>query len=88
MAQLVEHILGKDEVISSTLITSSRSPVGENPRGFLFCKVKVKREVVVFCPLAKNFFSLYMTLHEPIIMKFFSLKQKNLYSRGSAGFFI
>ncbi len=24
MAQLVEHILGKDEVISSTLITSSR----------------------------------------------------------------
>ena len=38
MAQLVEHILGKDEVISSTLITSSRSPVGASPRGF-FCFV-------------------------------------------------
>ena len=36
MAQLVEHILGKDEVISSNLITSSRSPVGESPRGFCF----------------------------------------------------
>ena len=26
MAQLVEHILGKDEVISSTLISSSKIP--------------------------------------------------------------
>ena len=26
MAQLVEHILGKDEVISSTLISSSSKP--------------------------------------------------------------
>ena len=28
MAQLVEHILGKDEVISSTLISSSRKASG------------------------------------------------------------
>ena len=28
MAQLVEHILGKDEVISSNLISSSRQPRG------------------------------------------------------------
>ena len=27
MAQLVEHVIGNDEVISSTLITSSRSPI-------------------------------------------------------------
>ena len=29
MAQSVEHILGKDEVISSNLISSSRQPRGE-----------------------------------------------------------
>ena len=28
MAQLVEHILGKDEVISSNLISSSKQPRG------------------------------------------------------------
>ena len=37
MAQLVERILGKDEVISSTLISSSRSPVFEKKAGVLFC---------------------------------------------------
>ena len=37
MAQLVEHILGKDEVISSNLITSSRSPVGLAPAGIFLC---------------------------------------------------
>ena len=26
MAQLVEHVIGNDEVISSTLITSSKNP--------------------------------------------------------------
>ena len=37
MAQLVEHILGKDEVPSSNLGSSSRHPRGFNePRGFGF----------------------------------------------------
>ena len=34
MAQLVEHILGKDEVISSTLISSSKNPVHLRERDF------------------------------------------------------
>ena len=34
MAQLVEHILGKDEVISSTLISSSKNPVHICERDF------------------------------------------------------
>ena len=34
MAQLVEHILGKDEVISSTLISSSKNPVHKCERDF------------------------------------------------------
>ena len=38
MAQLVEHILGKDEVISSTLISSSRIAALQKQGGFLlFC---------------------------------------------------
>ena len=37
MAQLVEHMLGKHEVISSTLISSSRAqPLGFDPRAFIF----------------------------------------------------
>ncbi len=35
MAQLVEHILGKDEVISSILITSSRNALAK-ASAFLF----------------------------------------------------
>ena len=39
MAQLVEHMLGKHEVISSTLISSSRAqPLGSNLKGFSFSK--------------------------------------------------
>ena len=35
MAQLVERVLGKDEVISSTLISSSRHPRGRTSPGAL-----------------------------------------------------
>ena len=34
MAQEVERILGKDEVTSSTLVSSSKNPVHENERDF------------------------------------------------------
>ena len=40
MAQLVEHILGKDEVISSNLISSS-NPTDQV--GFLVCMGKLKQ---------------------------------------------
>ena len=36
MAQLVEHVIGNDEVISSTLIASSKKP-DSIESGFLFC---------------------------------------------------
>lgn len=36
MAQLVERVLGKDEVISSTLISSSRHPRRESPSGLWY----------------------------------------------------
>ena len=36
MAQSVEHVIGNDEVISSILITSSKS-LKRNLEGFLFC---------------------------------------------------
>ena len=38
MAQLVEHILGKDEVISSNLITSSSTRRSKGLRVFLFIR--------------------------------------------------
>ncbi len=38
MAQLVERVLGKDEVISSTLISSSKIP--DFGQGFLFSFLK------------------------------------------------
>ena len=38
MAQVVEHILGKDEVTSSNLVSSSRSPGADAP-GFLIMSV-------------------------------------------------
>ena len=41
VAQLVEHMLGKHEVTSSTLVSSSKIP-HENA-GFLFCKQKAPR---------------------------------------------
>ena len=34
MAQVVEHILGKDEVTSSNLVSSSKNPVHESGRDF------------------------------------------------------
>ena len=50
MAQLVEHILGKDEVISSNLITSSRSPVGLTPAGIFLC-LEGGGLQKIFCPV-------------------------------------
>ena len=43
MAQLVEHILGKDEVISSTLISSSKKILTCKSGDFLFCFVNFIR---------------------------------------------
>ena len=48
MAQLVEHILGKDEVISSNLISSSKDPDCISGRDFCF-SVRFFR-----CALCKN----------------------------------
>ena len=42
MAQLVEHILGKDEVISSNLITSSSTRRSIDLRVFLFSEYFLK----------------------------------------------
>ena len=36
MAQVVEHILGKDEVTSSNLVSSSKNPVHESGRDFTY----------------------------------------------------
>ena len=36
MAQSVEHILGKDEVTSSILVSSSKNPVHASGRDFYF----------------------------------------------------
>ena len=36
MAQLVEHILGKDEVVSSTLTSSSKDPADSSAGSFVF----------------------------------------------------
>lgn len=36
MAQVVEHVLGKDEVTSSNLVSSSKSSSFENEELFLF----------------------------------------------------
>ena len=37
MAQVVEHVLGKDEVTSSNLVSSSKKPLYESKEVFLFC---------------------------------------------------
>ena len=42
MAQSVEHVIGNDEVISSILITSSKSR-GQSSSGFYFIKNPAKR---------------------------------------------
>ncbi len=44
MAQLVEHVIGNDEVISSTLITSSRSPTSIEVGFLVFIDKKPPRE--------------------------------------------
>ena len=36
MAQMVEHVLGKDEVTSSNLVISSKNPECESVRDFTF----------------------------------------------------
>ena len=50
MAQLVEHILGKDEVISSNLITSSRFPRRLTPAGIFLC-LEGGGLQKIFCPV-------------------------------------
>lgn len=39
MAQVVEHVLGKDEVTSSNLVSSSKSSSFSNEELFLFTEV-------------------------------------------------
>ncbi len=46
MAQSVEHVIGNDEVISSILITSSKS----NPIGLLFLFICYVNEKTALCP--------------------------------------
>ena len=70
MAQLVEHILGKDEVPSSNLGSSSRKTLVERPGLLVFlgllsdsncCPVaSLQRDPVL--PLAPNFFNLFLYL--------------------------
>ena len=49
MAQLVEHILGKDEVISSNLISSSRK------RQILICRFLFSQDGGHYLPLVRFF---------------------------------
>ena len=41
MAQVVEHVLGKDEVTSSNLVNSSKIPLSFRMAGFFFCCTKM-----------------------------------------------
>ena len=55
MAQLVEHMLGKHEVISSTLISSSNTqPLNLLIQGFIF--IKLLTNAVPFCYTISNIF--------------------------------
>ena len=56
MAQLVEHILGKDEVISSTLISSS-TPREQSSWGFYVALAQLDR-VFGYEPKGRGFESL------------------------------
>lgn len=56
MAQLVERVLGKDEVISSTLISSSKHPRGRSSPGALVlfgAKSPSKAELAISSSLMK-----------------------------------
>ncbi len=48
MAQVVEHILGKDEVTSSNLVSSSKNPVHFSERDFIYCLF------FCYCRIAEN----------------------------------
>ena len=58
MAQLVEHILGKDEVISSNLISSSRKPECVSVRVFYFFGL-----FFTFFPSARSFLSIFFGMN-------------------------
>ena len=67
MAQLVERILGKDEVISSTLISSSRSPAFEKGRSFVLSECKLTSE----------------TLHGVLVVQYYLRKVRRNAVRGT-----
>ena len=50
MAQSVEHVIGNDEVISSILITSSKSPLQSQRAFCVFTSTLVCHQIYYFIP--------------------------------------
>ena len=62
MAQVVEHVLGKDEVTSSNLVSSSKNPLNESLRDFLSQTIYSRRQFYLLSDGCIFILELFFTL--------------------------